>query len=395
MKVCHVSTFDGGGAFIAGLRYHEQLLKMNVESSFLVAPKSIHKKISKLYYDHYAPSFTAKIANRVNIIARNSKKLKALKGDYELFSFPQTVYQVEENEHIQQADIIHLHFVSQYINYPGFFKAVKKPMVWTLHDMNPIMGGFHYNIDLERNKEVFQWMEAKMALKKKELAANSNIHFIALSNWMYESLKQSYYAEYSASIVHNGIDLLVYKTINNIEDVTSHSVKKKILFVAESFKSYRKGFDLLVDALNDEEVLCKAELLALGNMHGAEIPGNMEINALGFINDEQQKVAIYNSADVVIIPSREDNFPNIMLEAMACGKPVIAFANGGMSDVIDNTTNGLLVREVSATALRKTILKFLNNEIVFDAATIRKFAEARFCIEKQTGKLINIYKSLL
>ena len=51
-----------------------------------------------------------------------------------------------------------------------------------------------------------------------------------------------------------------------------------------------------------------------------------------------------------------------MLEAMACGKPVIAFANGGMSDVIDNTTNGLLVKEINATALREAIFKFLNNE---------------------------------
>jgi hypothetical protein len=76
---------------------------------------------------------------------QKKQMLKGKPSNYEVFSFPQTVYNITKHPLVQEADIIHLHWVANFLDYRSFFKQIQKPIVWTLHDLNPISEkGFHY-----------------------------------------------------------------------------------------------------------------------------------------------------------------------------------------------------------------------------------------------------------
>ena len=82
----------------------------------------------------------------------------------------------------------------------------------------------------------------------------------------------------------------------------------------------------------------------------------MPVTSFGFVSDDEQLAAIYSAADLLILPSLEDNQPNVMMEAMAAGVPVVAFAVGGMKDMIRDRINGRLVAPGDVTALAEAVL---------------------------------------
>ena len=150
MKIVHISTSDKGGAGIAALRLHKGLLQQNVDSSFLslfgsgTGETNSEFNINPSVQLSNLQKIKRKFGLPVTQVERNLRMLKGIKGDYEIFSFPFSDFQIEQHPLVQSADIINLHWVAGLINYPSFFKFIKKPVVWTLHDMNPFMGGFHY-----------------------------------------------------------------------------------------------------------------------------------------------------------------------------------------------------------------------------------------------------------
>jgi glycosyltransferase involved in cell wall biosynthesis len=101
----------------------------------------------------------------------------------------------------------------------------------------------------------------------------------------------------------------------------------------------------------------------------------------------------YAAADAFVIPSREDNLPNVMIEALACGTPVIGFPIGGVQETIRHEVNGLLADEVSSEALSNAIMDF--NRCAIKPNEIRKFAENYYHPKTQAQKYIEVYKSCL
>ncbi len=101
----------------------------------------------------------------------------------------------------------------------------------------------------------------------------------------------------------------------------------------------------------------------------------------------------YAAADAFVIPSREDNLPNVMLEALACGTPVIGFPIGGVKETVHSGRNGLLAEAVSPLALSNAIMQFFQQ--TFDTSEIRKFAEEQFHPQVQTPKYIEHYQTCL
>src|SRR5687767_5520324 len=133
MKVVHVSTFDTGGAAIAAARLHKGLLLEGIGSSFISL--FVSNKIgfpNKFEFKQKGSSSVlkrvkGKFGISVSQADRNRDLIKGRKGNFELFSFPFTDYCVEDHPLIQEADIVHLHWVSNFINYETFFKSIKKP----------------------------------------------------------------------------------------------------------------------------------------------------------------------------------------------------------------------------------------------------------------------------
>jgi glycosyltransferase involved in cell wall biosynthesis len=124
----------------------------------------------------------------------------------------------------------------------------------------------------------------------------------------------------------------------------------------------RKGADLLLDALQRlrSQVagtpLQQLELVVFGQSRPAEPPDlGFPIHYSGHLHDDISLRLLYVAADVFVISSRQDNLPNTGLEAHACGTPVVAFATGGLVDIIDNQITGVLAKPFDPLSLAAAI----------------------------------------
>lgn len=85
------------------------------------------------------------------------------------------------------------------------------------------------------------------------------------------------------------------------------------------------------------------------------------VRFLGWI-DERDKLALYKSADILVLPSYNEGLPYVIIEALAVGLPVIATNVGGIPEVIEEGVNGFLIQPGDFHALAKNIINLSNNE---------------------------------
>ena len=122
--------------------------------------------------------------------------------------------------------------------------------------------------------------------------------------------------------------------------------KRVILFVSQKVTDERKGMAYFVEAMQKlverHPGMRDDTVVALLGSHSDEVAAQMPVPAypLGYVADEKSIAAIYNSADVYVLPSLEDNLPNTIMEAMACGVPCVGFRVGGIPEMIDHLRNG-------------------------------------------------------
>jgi len=134
--------------------------------------------------------------------------------------------------------------------------------------------------------------------------------------------------------------------------------------------------------------------LVIGSTEQLEIPW-ADVRLLGPVSDDNLLNRYYSLADAFIIPSREDNLPNVLLEAMACGTPVISFNVGGMSEIIVDGFNGLKASSIDSNALLKAIDCFIKTKTLYKSEDIRNFALNNFSNKIIAGKYIDLYGSIL
>jgi glycosyltransferase involved in cell wall biosynthesis len=417
MKVLHINTLDYGGAAIAAVRIHNAMLESGIDSSFL----SLKKTIPNITNHVVLPDYLNKTATNQTVSLKNYFKIKfnkdykkylkernkkrvlknlANKTNREVISFPQTEFDLLHLvSEIKQADIIHLHWVADFVDYPSFFRNIAKPIVWTLHDENPFRGIFHYAGDEETNSEAaLKKADAEAYKLKKEAIENAfKLHIITPSSWLANlSSNQEVFRKRQVTAVANGLDITIFKTFNKefARKVFNLPTDKKIaLFVADSLSNRRKGFDLLVGALQKLENKKDILLVAIGNVPTNDRQENVKY--IGSINDERVMALAYAAVDVFILPSREDNLPNTMIEALSCGTPIIGFPIGGIKETIQNEFNGYLCPELSVDALKNTIEIFFKNSCLFNSEEISADAHDKFDNKKQASKYVEIYNSLL
>ncbi len=401
MKVVHVCTADKGGAGIAAVRLHKALLAQGVNSSFLSLYCSGTTPAHACYKTKPPLTYLQKLKSKLGIPVLTSEKnaniLKTFHANYEIFSFPESDYKIEQHPLLKDADIINLHWVSGFLNYPTFFNAIKKPIVWTLHDMNPFLGGFHYMGDKVRNTEVMGNLEKSLLEIKVNSYILSNINLIAPSKWLYNEVKKSVFKNHNSQVIYNSLDMSVFK-------LQSASVARQffnlpenktiILFVAQDTGNFRKGFDLLSESLNNLPLTNDIVLVCVG---AKSTPLNIPKNCIFIdtISEENKMSLLYAAADLYILPSREDNLPNVMLESLSCGTPVIAFSNGGMKEIIKNGFNGFIADDCNSENLSNAISKGLQFIKNMNRLEIRKDAETIFESEIQSKAYINLYQQLL
>lgn len=400
MKIVHLSTASTGGAGTAAYRLHSGLLKQNVCSFFAQQYNATKAEDNHIYLIYPDNSFLSKIKRKLKYSPEylNPHKAAIFSSDYEIVSFPTTSYRVEKAEIIKKADIINLHWVANFLNYPTFFKKIKQPVVWTLHDMNPFQGIFHYEEDEAINYHKLGKTN-KLVYSQKQKAINQfeNLHIVCLSEWMkIKSENSEILRKYPHYVIPNGLNLSQYPLLDREktkEYIGVNNGFKTVIFISVGLDIRRKGFELLLKTI---ELLNRKDfnIITIG---GDKVNINNNIKHIHFdkITDVSELNNLYSAADLTIIPSKEDNLPNVMLESFANGTPVMSFSNGGMAEHVRTGENGILLDQISIEALSAGINDFLDNKYNFDREVIREYAENTFSDTLQAEKYIQLYKNIL
>jgi len=397
MKILHINTQLKGGAAKACLRLHEGLLREGVASKLLTLDET-KTEVPEVYsyVDFYSNSLvkaTKKIAAK---LARKRRQTK-------LFSFPSasdgfflvnSPFNITANPLYKEADIIHLHWVNDFLDYPSFFKKNKKPIVWTTHDMTPFTGGYAF----EKNFpfEAYEKLTRQQAEIKKQCYENQSITIISPSQWMKEKVAASDLANnFAIQRIPYGLDTEVF-TLMNKEDARQKlrlpQDSRIVLFVADSVSVKRKGIDILLEAVR---TLYVNNLLLVVVGRQWDVPEKIPPHRyFGEVKSESEMSLIYSAADVFVVPSTEDNFPNTVLESLACGTPVIGFDIGGVNEQIEHKKNGILCPKIEPLALKASILELFKKD-EFDRSKISKDAKEKYALKVQAERIKAVYNSIL
>lgn len=400
MKVLHVNTSDVGGAAKACERLHLGLIFNDVDSKQL---SLFNYRESTTFFNFFSEDVhptTDRLLRSLKYRYYNFEKELLLLNkprDYEVISLPKTAFDITRHRLYREADIVHLHWAAGFLDYLSFFKNNKKPVIWTLHDLNPFSGIFHYENDLLKNLKYYQFLDEETKYKKFEyLKKANNLTFVSVSDWIRNKFLSSEVANiFPCTKISNGIDLTIFKPRSKsyLREKFSLPVDKKvILFVSENIENERKGFKYLIKALNAVD---KSNILlcVLGNSKSIESLDGFDVHHFGFVEDEHILSQIYSLADLFIITSLEDNFPNTILEAASSGLPVAGFRTGGISEMVIQNQTGLLADLKDVGQLIDNINSLIEDEnrLMSYSANSRKFAEKNFNLDKMVKQYYQLY----
>lgn len=286
----------------------------------------------------------------------------------------------------QEADVIHLEWINQgMLSLSDIRKILQsgKPVVWTMHDLWPATALCHYARDCRKYvsgcKEcpllpTALWGDVAHALWKRKLNvyARRHIHFVACSKWLGQMARRSPLLKgHSLQIIPNPIDSRVFHPIDKREARRREQLpqdKRIVLFVSQRATDPRKGMEYFVQALQLlQERYDRPEdapaVVVLGG-HAEELCRHTSLTtfAKGYVAEEQRLNDLYNAADVYVLPSLEDNLPNTIMEAMACGLPCVGFNVGGIPEMIDHLQSGYVAKARDAADLAEGIHRMLHTE---------------------------------
>lgn len=258
-------------------------------------------------------------------------------------------------------DILNLHWVSGGCVNLASLNSYTQPLVWTMHDVWGVTAGCHCNLDCMLWEDgchhcpqlghcLFpDFSHALWKLKKARLDRIPNLSIVTPSRWLKDMVERSpLYQGRKVVCIPNPIDVDLYRPLP--KDAARNQLniphdEKGILFsAAGGVQIGYKGFDLLIDALHKlpDMLSHKIRLLVIGEAEQFTDKYPFPVTSLGVVSSEELLVAAYNAADVFAGPSRQDNFPNALIEAMSCGLPCVGFAVGGIPEIIEHKKRGYI-----------------------------------------------------
>lgn len=360
---------DFGGAGTAALRLHDGLISSGMKSSFYVhniqrwkpgtvplssktkpKPGSNNKIISSdwiTFHEH-----------NQRVISRYPQRPHGL----ELFTDTWATSRLSELPEIAKADIIHLHWIAGTLDISKEVELLKsKKIVWTLHDMNAFTGGCHYAAGCKKYEQQCgscpqlgsnqaNDLSRQIWARKYEAFRQLDITIVTPSLWLANCVKRStLLSSFPVHVIPYGLPTDIYRPYSQSQIRHSLQIPKDvfvILFGAESVANARKGFVHLLKALEHLKTQHSRDQIALATFGSHAQATIQHLHLPTFIFDymdkESELAMVYSMADVTVIPSLEDNLPNVVLESLACGTPVVGFDVGGIPDMVEHQINGYI-----------------------------------------------------
>lgn len=286
-------------------------------------------------------------------------------------------------------DLIHIHNLHNcYINLPMLFDYIKKnnkKVVWTLHDCWSFTGqcpyftavgcekwktGCHDCEQINRYPSCSVDRTDKMWNRKKEwFTGVQNLTIVTPSQWLADLVKQSFLKDYPVKVINNGINLDVFKPTES-DFRTKHNLEdKKIILGVASVWEVRKGLDVFIELSKRLDDRYKIVLVGTNDEVDKKLPEG--IISIHRTSNQKELAELYTAADVFFIPTREDNFPTVNMESLACGTPVLTFNTGGSPEMVDEATGVVLMNEDIASVEQAVISMCESGKYTKEACTER------------------------
>jgi glycosyltransferase involved in cell wall biosynthesis len=371
MKVLHLSTTDiQGGAARGAFWLHTALRRCGVDSHILVDRK---------YSDCDSVSERSLLGGR---LARGFRsKLDALplhmyrKSSESYWSVGWVPNGIPRDIASSEADIVHLHWIGQGFVPVGALPRFRRPVVWTMRDMWSFTGGCHHTATCTRFTEACGACPQLQSESERDLSRrlwqhkNRNwqsvdLWLVAISNWLADCAKSSsLFRGRPVSVIPNGVDTRQFRPIDKTVARTRLGLplgRRLVLFGAiDPVRDPRKGFQYFCEAVRILASTGRAdeiELLLFGRADDSVLRRlALPCHRVGHLDDDELLANVYSSADVLVAPSILEPFGKTLIEAMACGTPVVAFDNGGPRDIVEHKVSGFLAPVYSAETLAEGI----------------------------------------
>lgn len=412
MKVLHFSALDGQtGAGIAAARIHQGLLARGIDSRFCVA--------------HPVAGVPHSFTPHISLPGRARRRLehrwdqwllrRASAGYDYVLSTGRCGFDIGKIVAREQPDIVQLHWIGGNSFRLSSLAGIDKPVVWRLSDQWPLCGVQH----LEPNGAAYVIPPAKSRLaldpstdiservrrkKSKIYSQLDELVLVCPSRWLAGEAKRSVLlGDRRVELIPTSCDTEMFSPRDRAacRSVLGLPATGFILLVgATTMETHWKGADLFLDGVSR---FCAAtphqsvHIVTFGKsaLEAARLADVAEITHFGPVADRRLMSILYNAADVFCAPSRMENLANTVLESLACGTPVIAFAIGGMPDMIDHEVNGYIAAPFDTADYANGIGWMLAQRNAPDLRdSCRQKITSQFSLDQEIGGYLRLYQSL-
>lgn len=415
MKVISLSTFDiKDGAARAAYRLHQGLNEISVESWILSQTK--YSQDRQVIGGKSASGIEqAKTGLRLTLDQLPLKRYR--QRAKQRFSPNWLPDKIMPQIARFNPDLINLHWIGAgYLQIETIAK-LDRPLVWTLHDMWSFTGGCHYNQSCDKyiascgacpllGSDREADLSRQVWQRKQKAWRDIDLTIVTPSRWLADCAgSSSLFGKRRIEVIPYGLDLDTYRPIDRqtARDLLKLPQDKQlILFLSLNATSdTRKGFHLLQPALQKLSQAGwqdKLELMVVGASEPEKASElGFKAHYLGILKDDLTLALAFSAADVFVAPSLQDNLPNTVLEAIACGTPAVAFKIGGMPDMIEHQLNGYLAQPYEIEDLVQGITWTLEDPTRTQTLShqARQKAEREFALTIQARAYEALYQELL
>lgn len=338
-----------------------------------------------------------------------------------LFSIAHPALALDGQALFAAADVLHLHWTTWAVAPAALrsWLAAGRHVVWTLHDMWPMTGGCHYPAGCDQYRTAClrcpqltdAWSLVPNAFAEKRAAWSApGPVVVAPSAWMAARAAESTILHgCRIEVIANPVETDRFAPRDGRDGLRAAwgLAPQDLLLVAGAHdnREARKGGALLVAALRrlaeDGRLAAllppgaQVALAGFGKSVLPEVPGMRRLD-FGEVESDEVLADILGAADLACIPSLEDNYPNVALEALACGTPCVATPVGGLPELVRDGSSGVLAAAADADALAEALLRFAARH--HRDAALRASARAQIEAENATAvigaRLAALYRDL-
>ena len=403
MTIAHVSSAPFfGGAARAGFRLHQGLSnRTDCESIWLDAGNN-----------EGSPGITCvKAPLTASLPSRVRRKLWKT-GFEKLSPFTETPFsdpdgwgRPEMLERILVPDVWNLHWVSWFMNWEKLlpWMAERAPIVWTLHDMNPFQGIWHYLPQSFERRSQYHDIDVQAIAQKKQALnkiPRDRLTFVGPSRWMRDAVaSQDVFKEFPAECIPYGLDTDAFRPVNRnvLRDLCDVSQDSMVLgFLADTVSDPRKGMQPLKEAISiaSRSVSIHAVTVGRGEL---DLSDHCAHTHLGPLQSTTLLRSFYSGCDLFACPSLQDNLPNTVLESLSCGTPVVAFDIGGLPDMVRDGVSGITVPSGEVETLGAAVVQLFQDRSRLDAlrSSSRQLAENEYKLDRQAEQYWGLYERSL